>query len=269
VTISLHTSRPRRRAALGAAAALVVAALPLTASPARSAPAVECPAPYPVQDLTVGTTVNGLTVSSGTTPGAFSGTVQGVLEDGIAPGVDMVLADLHSTTIDRVGIWAGMSGSPVYTDDGELIGAVAYSLTYGLTTVAGITPASELTKLLTPAGTTARRAGRTVPVPRRMAARIARTGAASAAALRAGLKPIRIPVQVSGLSAARMSKMSQALDLGGRVVAGTAGPSSDESIGIRAGDNMAASMSTAPSPARASAPRRWCATGRWSASVTR
>jgi hypothetical protein len=76
-----------------------------------------------------------------------------------------------------------------------------------------------------------------------MAARIAGTGAASAAELRQGLTPIRLPVQLSGLSAARLERMSEALDLGGRVVAGPAGPTSAEAIDIQAGGNMAASMS--------------------------
>ena len=243
MTSAAHSPGRVRRAALAVTATMVVATVPLVAGPAQSAPA-GCPTPYPIHSLAVGAPVNGLTVSSGTTPDAFSGTVQGVLEDGVAPGVDLVLADLHSTAVDRVGIWAGMSGSPVYSADGRLIGAVAYSLSFGPSTVAGITPATEMSKLLDAAPTSTRRASRTVRVPRRMAARIVRSGAASAAALRRGLTPIRVPVQLSGLTAARMAKLSKKLGLDdGRVVAGAAGPTSAERIGIQAGGNMAASMS--------------------------
>ena len=57
----------------------------------------------------------------------------------------MVIMDLTSSEIDRVGgIWAGMSGSPVYADDGRLIGAVAYGLACGASPVAGITPFEDM-----------------------------------------------------------------------------------------------------------------------------
>ena len=81
------------------------------AHPAVSAPLVggaDCPEPVPVSELVEGQPVTGLTVSRGTTPEPFTGSVLGVLDDGIAPGVDMILVDLTSAEIDRVGgIWAG------------------------------------------------------------------------------------------------------------------------------------------------------------------
>ena len=70
-----------------------------------------------IADLAAHDPVTGLTVSQGTTPDGFTGEVLGVLNDGIAPGLDMVMVRLTSTEIDRVGgIWAGMSGSPVYAE---------------------------------------------------------------------------------------------------------------------------------------------------------
>ena len=93
----------------------------------------------PQDDLGPDQAVNGLTVSRGVDPEPFTGTIAGVLEDGIAPGVDMILAELSSTAIDRNGIWAGMSGSPVYADadQTQLVGAVSYTLNEGSTTLAG------------------------------------------------------------------------------------------------------------------------------------
>ncbi len=44
--------------------------------------------------------VNGMTVSQGVTPAPFTGEVIGVLDDGIAPGLDMVIVDLDSPAID-------------------------------------------------------------------------------------------------------------------------------------------------------------------------
>ena len=68
-----------------------------------------------------------------------------MLNDGIEPGVNLVMAKLSSPEIDANGIWEGMSGSPVYDEStGQIIGAVAYTLAWGETQVAGITPWSYI-----------------------------------------------------------------------------------------------------------------------------
>lgn len=139
-------TRTRTRMAVSAA---VTAGLCLagTAALATPSPAVNgtCDTAYPVANLTAGQSVTGLTVTQGTTPSAFTGSVIGVLQDGIEPGVDMVMAKLSSPEIQQNGIWEGMSGSPVYDQGtGELIGAVAYTLSYGATQVAGITPWEDM-----------------------------------------------------------------------------------------------------------------------------
>jgi hypothetical protein len=221
-----------------ASAAALLATGTLNASPAVSAPDPSCPSPYPVSALVGGASVTGLTVTQGTTPGRFTGEVQGVLEDGIAPGVDLILADLHSPTIDRVGIWAGMSGSPVYAADGRLIGAVSYSLGYGPSTIAGITPAADMAKLGgTPTASTVR-------VPASLARRLVGNRVATTGEVAQGLTGLRTPYTVSGLSSARMAKVARVLRLGGgQVAAGTAGPTSAEQIPITAGGTMAASLS--------------------------
>jgi hypothetical protein len=90
-------------------------------------------------------------VSEGTTPEDFTGVYKGVLKDGIAPGLDMILVDLTSPEIDRVGgIWAGMSGSPVYADAAhtQLLGAVSYGLSTGPSKKAGVTPFGQMNKHL-------------------------------------------------------------------------------------------------------------------------
>src|SRR3954452_315802 len=120
----------------------------LAPAPAQSAASSECPAAYPVDALTRGQAVTGLTVSQGTEPDGFTGQVIGVLKDGIMPGLDMIMMRLSSPEIDRVGVWAGMSGSPVYAQDGRLIGAVSYGLAFGPSPVAGVTPAADMKALL-------------------------------------------------------------------------------------------------------------------------
>ncbi len=105
----------------------------------------DCAVAYPIAELTAGQAVNGLTVTQGVTPTPFTGEVLGVLKDGVLPGIDLVMARLDSTTIQDVGgIWQGMSGSPVYAEDGRLIGAVAYGFSFGPSPVAGITPFSQM-----------------------------------------------------------------------------------------------------------------------------
>jgi hypothetical protein len=105
-----------------AAAVAALLALGLLAAPAagQAAPADPCPAAVPVSQVTAGLTGTGYTVSSGTTPEPFTARVIGVLEDGIAPGLDMSIVETDSPAIRAVGgIWFGMSGSPVYTGDGR------------------------------------------------------------------------------------------------------------------------------------------------------
>ena len=237
-------ARTRRYAAAAATTSAVVAAVGLgTAPAAQSAPDDQCPAAAPVSGLTPGDPVTGKTVTSGTEPETFGGSVVGTLEDGIAPGVDMVLVDLDSPTITRVGIWSGMSGSPVYDADGDLIGAVSYSLGLGPSTVAGVTPATEMLKLLRSTPTLAAAPRATVRLSSALRQDIAETGAASAADSTT-MTRLRVPVGMSGLSTARLKRVAPALNGQGMHVADApAGPTSSEPIDVAAGGNLAASMS--------------------------
>jgi len=176
-----HFSGVRARwASVAAGAALTVTVTGVGLAPAQSATDSSCPAPYPEASLTSGQPVHGLTVdgsagplgSAGATqPDTFTGTVLGVVNDGIAPGLDMIMVQLSSSEIDRVGgIWEGMSGSPVYAADGRLIGAVAYGLSSGPSPVAGVTPAADMEALLDQAPATAAAApAARVAVPDRLA----------------------------------------------------------------------------------------------------
>ena len=142
VALALATVVTNAVVADGASASSPTGRLPAQADPS-------CPAAFPVRRLREGQVLNGLTVDRGTTPAPFTATVIGVLDDGIAPGLDMILAEASSPAIDRAhGIWAGMSGSPVYAADGRLVGSVSYGLTFGASPIAGITPAAEMRKLL-------------------------------------------------------------------------------------------------------------------------
>src|SRR5207247_5448575 len=82
------------------------------------------------------------TVMKGTKVENFDAEVLGVLKN-TSPGRDMVLCRLSGLNLDKTGVIAGMSGSPVYIND-RLLGAVAYAWPYGKEPIAGITPFSQM-----------------------------------------------------------------------------------------------------------------------------
>lgn len=158
------------RVLLGTAtsATLLAAGLVTAPQPAVGAPGDDpaCPTAFPATDLTLGQEVTGATTAgsyrrggveqdSRTTPEAFSGFYRGTIED---PGGDLLVFELEGSRITRpdgtvdAGVWAGISGSPLYATDGRLVGAVSYSFAGNQASVfAGVTPAAELYELLEPA----------------------------------------------------------------------------------------------------------------------
>jgi hypothetical protein len=81
----------------------------------------------------------GLTVFQGTEPERFDVEVLGVLKGIPNPKQSAIIAKLSGPLIARTGVFAGMSGSPVYID-GKLIGAVAFTFPFSKEPIAGITP---------------------------------------------------------------------------------------------------------------------------------
>ncbi len=118
---------------------LTLAAL-ACASALESAPAVEI---FPFADIRPGMTGVGRTVFEGTRVDEFQVRILGVLENAIGPKHSVILARLDGGPLERTGVIAGMSGSPVFID-GKLVGAVAYSFPFGKEPIAGITPIGEM-----------------------------------------------------------------------------------------------------------------------------
>ncbi|MEE8525430.1 MAG: SpoIVB peptidase S55 domain-containing protein [Thermoanaerobaculia bacterium] len=87
----------------------------------------------------------GLSVFSGTEPERFEVEVLGVMRNS-RPEMSYILARLTGQDLERSGVAAGMSGSPVYID-GRLAGAVAFSWLFGLDAIAGITPIDAMRRL--------------------------------------------------------------------------------------------------------------------------
>ncbi|MGZ4497057.1 MAG: hypothetical protein ACXVWZ_06200 [Nocardioides sp.] len=194
--------RGRRLAALASVAGFALAGAAVAGAPsAQSAPPpADCAATFPVASLAQGDPVTALSVTSGTTPQTFTGSVIGVLKDGIGAGVDMVMVRIDPPSPDGIGgIWQGMSGSPVYAADGRLVGAIAYGLSYGPSWVAGVTPYEDMDDYLGAA-----RPGK-VQVGAAQARAIAARSDVTASEASQGFSQLPMPTGVSGLPASRLA----------------------------------------------------------------
>jgi hypothetical protein len=149
-------------------------------------------------------------VERGTTPDPFNATILGVLDDGIAPGVDMIIAETSSPAIERAGgIWAGMSGSPVYAPDGRLIGAVAYGFSFAPSPIAGITPAADMYQVLDRPSTVTGEGEELVKLPAALRSRVVSTGEVTAAEAAGGMSRLPLPIAVSGVSPDRLTQVTE------------------------------------------------------------
>lgn len=238
-------------AAIGAAVVSLLAST-VAVSPAQSAADVGCPEAFPVAAVSKGMPVHGLTVTSGTTPDTFDGSVLGVLNDGIAPGLDMIMVKLSGSEITDAdgdvdkGIWAGMSGSPVYTADGQLLGAVAYGLSWSPSDVAGLTPASEMQKML---GTPPPNAGaktassKNIAIPPATASRLVAEGTLTTTEASGGFQRLPMPFSVSGISSKHLQMAADSFGIQRPMVTGGSTSAAAAPTEIIPGGNLAASLS--------------------------
>jgi hypothetical protein len=167
----------------------------------------------------------GETVFDGTKLERFDVEITGVLQN-IAPGQDLILARISGPVIERAGVIAGMSGSPIYID-GKVIGALAYSWQFSKEPIAGITPIDEMLKIAQVDG---RPVGEfTAATPRMSGGEFLKaiiehkttdkfesmmsslTGATPASSV-AGAKPISVPLSMSSFSPDTLGRFSKYLD---------------------------------------------------------
>lgn len=97
---------------------------------------------FPLSSVKPGLKGVGKTVFRGTRIESFNVEILGVLEK-IGPGQNLILAKLSGDKLEQYGVFAGMSGSPVYID-GKLLGAVSYAFSFATEPIAGITPIGEM-----------------------------------------------------------------------------------------------------------------------------
>ena len=220
----------RKMAVASAGVLLAVVAGTLTA-PARAdvtakAPLADpCPAPVPLSSVQAGMVGEGLTVVSGSTPVPFKVDVLGVLDDGIGVGRDMIMIKVSDYAGQHVidqgqGIWAGMSGSPVYVD-GKLLGAVSYGFTFSPSPIGGLTPAEDMLDVLglntTPAkAKTQLRAAAKVKLS--AAAKRDLAAKAGVATPRGTMQQLVMPLAVSGVAPKRIDQLQKDADAAGLAV---------------------------------------------------
>ncbi len=107
---------------------------------------------FPVSQIQPGMKGTGKTIFQGDEIEEFQVEILGVLKNATAPKHDIIIARLSGGPLERTGVIAGMSGSPVYLD-GKLLGAVALSFPFAKEPLAGITPIEEMVQVVPAAST--------------------------------------------------------------------------------------------------------------------
>ncbi len=106
----------------------------LFAGAARAAP----PEIYPLEKVQRGQTAYALSTIAGTTPERFTFEVVSVVHNFLQKQ-DIILVKSDDPKLAVSGIWAGMSGSPLYIDD-KLACAISYNFRFNKTALGGCTP---------------------------------------------------------------------------------------------------------------------------------
>ena len=168
--------------------------------------------------------VHGLTTTHGITPEAFTGTYVDTLKNGAGRDKDILVFKMAGSRITKTnnngdvvvdaGIWAGMSGSPVYDADGNLIGSVSYGFSGAPSDYAGITPATDILSVDKPAA--AATAVKSAAVPKDVARSLAAasesaTDTASDYSSMHQLALPRVSVGTPGKDATKMAAKSRTL----------------------------------------------------------
>ena len=97
----------------------------------------------PVEDLRPGMKGVAHTVFSGSASEEFGVEIIGVLPSFNGPRQSLIIGKLSGANVAKTGVFAGMSGSPVYVDN-RLVGAIAYSFPFSKEPICGITPIEQM-----------------------------------------------------------------------------------------------------------------------------
>ncbi|PYS92061.1 MAG: hypothetical protein DMF62_01480 [Acidobacteria bacterium] len=97
----------------------------------------------PLSEVREGMKGTARTVFKGTTPEEFNVEILGIIPGGVGPKQDLIVGRISGGPADRTGVFAGMSGSPVYIG-GKLVGAISYSFPFSKEPICGITPIEQM-----------------------------------------------------------------------------------------------------------------------------
>lgn len=100
----------------------------------------------PVKDLRPGMKGVARTVFSGSDPEEFGIEIIGVLPIFNGPRHSLIIGKLSGPNVDKTGVFAGMSGSPVFINN-RLVGAIAYSFPFAKEPICGITPIEQMIEI--------------------------------------------------------------------------------------------------------------------------
>ena len=146
-----------------------------------------------------------------------------VMPNFLGPKQSIILVQLKGAKVERTGVVAGMSGSPVYLN-GKLAGAL--SLKLGIFTkdpIAGVTPIADVV------GPPAQGSAQQFPLPLDTSA-VQRNTASISLPTGSSLAPIETPLVFSGFQAAALQQFAPQIQSYGFVAAqgGTAAPRADD-----------------------------------------
>ncbi|MFH1144831.1 MAG: SpoIVB peptidase S55 domain-containing protein [Candidatus Eisenbacteria bacterium] len=177
---------------------------------------------FPLAEVRPGLRAIALTVLEGTEPDTVALEILGVVEN-TAPGSHLILVRGLDKPFERIGIAAGMSGSPIYVE-GRLLGALAFSFVAATEPLGGATPIEEMLARLGdtfeaaehPIGTEVRGSLGSLDLPAypvwrdQWVGNVACAGAISQAGvphdLPAGLEPIGMPLFFGGALGGRVRR---------------------------------------------------------------
>jgi hypothetical protein len=125
--------------------AVVIVVLGNSASAQKpvASPTANDPRLFALEDLRPGMKGTARTVFAGTETQEFGVEILGVLPGFPGPRQSAIIAKLSGSNVEKTGVFAGMSGSPVYID-GRLVGAIAFSFPFSKEPIAGITPIKQM-----------------------------------------------------------------------------------------------------------------------------
>ncbi len=252
VLTSLGSSGAGAWSAQGTDAASVSASRGMTAAASAIAPPGPCPTTMAQSSIKADMVGTGWTVTSGDTPRPFRVRILGTLRDGIAPGRDLVIIKVSDLPGQHViskghGIWAGMSGSPVYLG-GKLAGAVSYGFSNGPSRIGGMTPARQMERI-TSYSTRDATERLSVPLPRSMRTTVGHESGVSSASV-STLARLEVPIVITGATGSIRKQLTRDLrrEFGAiRVLTGSAtSASSGQTLAAApvAGGNLAGVIST-------------------------